>query len=77
MYPAVNALGAQPTLAPVFVAALLVCGIVLIGFWLWMIVHAIRHDVKDQAIWILILMLTNFWGAIVYYFAVKRKIDRP
>lgn len=76
IYPSVNSLASQSTLAAPVVAALLVCGVVLMAFWVWMIVHAIRHDIKEQATWILILMLTNFWGAIVYYFAVKRKLDK-
>lgn len=76
IYPAVNDLAAGPSIAPVFVAALVLCGIVLVGFWLWMIVHAVRSEIKDQAVWLLLLLLTNFWGAIVYYFAVKRKMDR-
>lgn len=76
IYPSVDAIASGPSIAPVFVAALVVCGIVLVGFWLWMIVHAIRNEIKEQAVWILILLLTNFWGAIVYYFAVKRKVDR-
>ncbi len=76
IYPAVDTLAAAPALSAPVMAALLLCGIVLVGFWIWMIVHAIRHEIKEQAVWILILMLTNFWGAIVYYFAVKRKTDR-
>jgi multisubunit Na+/H+ antiporter MnhC subunit len=76
IYPSVNSIAAQPTMAAPVVAALLLCAIVLVAFWIWMIVHAIRNDIKEQATWILILMLTNFWGAIVYYFAVKRKLDK-
>ncbi len=84
--PAVSQMGMYPTMAqgipvgdPQMGAAVLViallAGIVLLGFWIWMLVHAIKHEIKDQAVWILILMLANFWGAVVYYFAIKRKMD--
>ncbi|MEK7583394.1 MAG: PLD nuclease N-terminal domain-containing protein [Patescibacteria group bacterium] len=41
-------------------------------FWIVMLVHAIRHDIKDKALWIIIMILTGWLGAIVYYFVVKR-----
>lgn len=49
--------------------------ILLIAFWIWMLVHAIVHDIEDKPVWILVLWIMNIVGAIVYYFAVKRKCD--
>ena len=65
----------NPMFAPVILTIFILGALVLFGFWIWMIVHAICNDIKDQAVWILILMLTNFWGGVIYYFAVKRKWD--
>jgi len=65
----------DPILGPAALAVLVIGALILFGFWIWMIVHAIKNEPKDQALWILILMLTNFWGGIIYYFAVKRKMD--
>jgi hypothetical protein len=62
-------------MGPAAIAVLIIGALVLFGFWIWMIVHAVQNEPKDQALWILILMLTNFWGGIIYYFAVKRKMD--
>src|SRR3989344_19181 len=41
-------------------------------FWIVMLVHAISHDIKDKALWIILLLLTGWLGAIIYYFVVKR-----
>ncbi len=40
--------------------------------WIVMLVHAIRHDIKDKALWIILILLTGWLGAIIYYFVVKR-----
>jgi hypothetical protein len=66
---------ANPLVGPVAITVLVIGALVLFAFWIWMLVHAIQNEPKDQALWILILMLTNFWGGVIYYFAVKRKMD--
>jgi len=43
------------------------------AFWIWMMVDCARKDFKDKALWILILLLANLVGAIIYYFVIKRK----
>lgn len=45
-------------------------------FWLMMLIHAIRNPIKSKAVWMLLLLLTGIIGAIVYYFAVKRKLNK-
>ena len=45
-------------------------------FWVIMLVHAIRNPIKSKAVWVLILLLTGIIGAVVYYFAVKRKFNK-
>ena len=45
-------------------------------FWLWMLVHAIRNPISNKAVWLLLLLLTGIIGAIVYFFAVKRKFGK-
>lgn len=49
-----------------------ILGLLLIAFWIWMLVHAIRKDIDYKPVWILVLWIMNIFGAIVYYFAVKR-----
>ncbi len=44
-------------------------------FWIWMIVDCAQRDMKgdNKVVWILILVFLGILGAIIYYFAVKRK----
>ncbi|MCX6694762.1 MAG: PLD nuclease N-terminal domain-containing protein [Candidatus Altiarchaeota archaeon] len=43
-----------------------------------MLIDCVKREFKDQnekIVWILILALTNWIGAVIYYFLVKRKAD--
>lgn len=42
-------------------------------FWLKMLLHAIRSNLNDKLIWVLVILLLGPLGAIIYYFVVKRK----
>jgi len=46
--------------------------LVLFIFWLVMLIHAIRHEIDNKVLWILILLLVGPLGALIYYFVVKR-----
>lgn len=56
---------------------LLVMAVILFSvvFWIWMIVDCAQRKMKDndKVVWILILIFLGSIGAIIYYFAVKRK----
>jgi len=48
--------------------------IIPIVFWIWMLVDVIQNEQNDElTMWILILILGNWVGAIIYYFVRKRK----
>lgn len=52
------------------------CILGLIIFWIIMLVDAIQReysDSNDKLMWILIVLLTGWIGAIIYYVMVKRK----
>ena len=54
----------------------IVIGILGTIFWIFMIVDAAKRNYKnenDKIMWILIVVLANIVGAIVYYFVVKKK----
>lgn len=48
-------------------------GILFFVFWVWMLIDAIQNQKEDRPLWILILIFLNILGAIIYYFAEKRK----
>ena len=45
-------------------------------FWLMMLIHAAKYDVKDKVVWILLMVFTGIIGAIIYYFVVKRDFNK-
>jgi len=45
-----------------------------IGFWIWMLVDCLRiKNLKNKLLWLIVLILFNFYGAGLYYLMVKRK----
>jgi hypothetical protein len=43
----------------------------LIGFWIWMLVDCVTKESSqgnDKLVWVLILVLTNWIGALIYFF---------
>lgn len=56
-----------------FIFALIVLATV---FWIMMIVHAARHPINNKGVWIVVMIFTGIIGALIYYFAVKRKFNQ-
>lgn len=55
-------------------------GIAVLGtiFWIWMLVDVLKREFpkdkeNDKIIWLLVVILTHWIGALVYYFLVKKK----
>ena len=66
----------------IFFVVFLVIGLLSLVFWIMMLVHAIKNDIPDKNMWIIILVVSlvvglGLVGALVYYFAVKRKSGSP
>lgn len=60
---------------------LFVLGILLFVFWIFMIVDVFKRtnwkQESDKTLWIILVILLGYIGAIIYYFAVKRVLDAP
>ena len=55
--------------------AIIALGIFLFVFWILMIVDVAQRKFKnenDKIVWILIVALLSWIGALVYYFAIKK-----
>lgn len=53
-----------------------IIGILGTILWIFMLIDAIKRNYKnenDRLVWILIIILANVIGAIVYYFVIKSK----
>ena len=47
-------------------------GLVFFAFWVWMLVDCAKRSFDDKTLWMLIIFLLSFVGALAYFF-VKRK----
>lgn len=69
-------MGALPwILFSLFFLILIVLFILLFVFWIYMIVDCAKRrfsNETDKVIWILILVLLGWLGAIIYYFVIKK-----
>ncbi|MBU1119010.1 PLDc N-terminal domain-containing protein [Patescibacteria group bacterium] len=62
-----------------FVFLMMLVNIAGMVFWIFMIIDAAKRKYKtenDQLLWILVVVLTGWIGALIYYFMVKRKEDK-
>lgn len=68
-------------LAGVFViwGIMVVVGIFLFVFWILMLVDVFKRtnwkQESDKTLWIILVIILGYLGAIIYYFAVKRQLD--
>jgi hypothetical protein len=60
---------------------LLLCVIVplvLLGvvFWIWMLIHAVQNkglNNNERIVWVLVIALLHFLGAVIYFFVGRPK----
>jgi hypothetical protein len=61
---------------------MLVFGLVALLFWSWMLVDCLMHETSegnDKILWVLVIVLTNGIGALIYFFVRRpqRKREQP
>ncbi len=45
-------------------------------FWIWMLIDCLQRkfeDTNQQLIWVLVIVLTNWIGALIYFFVERAK----
>ena len=69
-----------------FEALLILCllplGLLSLGFWIWMLIDAAQNrglDQNERIIWVIVVALLHFIGALIYFFAgrPKRRLAVP
>lgn len=72
--------GATAAVVIIFVLLYIAFIAFCLGIWIWMLVDVIKRDnwkqESDKTLWILIVALLGAIGAVIYYFAVKRPLDK-
>jgi hydrogenase-4 membrane subunit HyfE len=58
---------------------MVVVGIALFVFWILMLIDVFKRtnwkQESDKTLWIILVIILGYLGAIIYYFAVKRQLD--
>ncbi|MBI4019627.1 MAG: PLDc N-terminal domain-containing protein [Candidatus Aenigmarchaeota archaeon] len=58
----------------VFFLLAMILGFASLAFTVWMLIDCIQRDFKDKLLWIIIIFIGGPIGALVYYFAVRKKM---
>lgn len=56
----------------IFITAIGGIGVLGTIFWIWMLIDCAKNEPRegnDRILWVLIIALTHFVGALIYYFA--------
>ncbi len=61
-----------------FAVILFACsfGLFLMAFWIWMLIDCIRNgriSENEKIIWVLVIVFTHFLGALIYFFAGRKR----
>jgi hypothetical protein len=54
-------------------------GLLATAFWIWMLIDSIKNENitgNEKIAWVLVIALTHFLGAVIYFFA-GRKRQKP
>jgi len=55
---------------------LIVIGLLLFVFWIWMLIDAIKNPAlsnTEKIVWVLVILFLHFLGAVIYFFAGRRR----
>jgi len=52
----------------------LLVSIVISAFWIWMLVDCLKREFENKAKWVLIILLLNIIGALLYFFIKRKKL---
>lgn len=64
---------------PLLLIPIAILAILGTAFWIWMIVDCAKRNFKnetDKIVWILVIVLAQLIGAIIYFFVVKSSQKR-
>jgi len=59
---------------------LLPLSLAMMAFWIWMLVDAAQNrglDESERIVWVVVIALVHFIGALVYFFAARPKRKKP
>ena len=67
-------------LLPVLLLFAVPLSLAALAFWIWMLVHAIQNkglSDSEKIVWVLVIALVHFIGAVIYFFVGRPKANTP
>lgn len=52
-----------------------IIGLAAFAFEIYMLIDAIRNPIKNKVVWILVIILVGFIGAVIYNFFGRNKLE--
>lgn len=62
-----------------FFVGFLLFGLIGLAFWIWMLIDCLKYEESegnDKLIWVLVIVLTNWIGALIYFFVRRPERKR-
>ena len=48
----------------------------LFVLWIFMLIHAAKHDIHNKTTWIILMCLLGFPVSIIYFFTERKRFDK-
>ena len=74
---AIEITGALMLIQIIMLCAFFAVGLLVMAFWIWMLVDCLTHESSegnDKLTWMLVIVLTNWIGALIYF--IVRRSER-
>jgi hypothetical protein len=55
-------------------------GVLAFVFWIWMLIDCVKNDgiqTGEKVVWVIVIALTHFIGALIYFFAGRPRRNSP
>ncbi len=60
----------------IFFLLLWLIGLGVFILWIFMLIHATKHDINNKTTWIILLCLLGFPVSIIYFFTERKRFNR-
>ncbi|CAA6694236.1 MULTISPECIES: PLD nuclease N-terminal domain-containing protein [unclassified Lentimonas] len=63
----------------IFFIGMMLFGCVALAFWIWMLIDCLQNETSegnDKLTWMLVIVLTNWIGALIYFFVRRPERKR-
>ncbi|CAA6676737.1 MULTISPECIES: PLD nuclease N-terminal domain-containing protein [unclassified Lentimonas] len=63
----------------IFFIGMMLFGFIALAFWIWMLIDCLQNETSegnDKLTWMLVIVLTNWIGALIYFFVRRPERKR-